>query len=90
MSQIKVTDEWLYQYMPLADEAMIHEIEKQVDSHYRFSNQFCRKMDKTIRYEKTIQMRRSFTRIGRRVAIILLVILSSTFLVTMSVKAYRV
>ena len=27
MQQIEVTDEWLYQYMPIVDEAIIRELE---------------------------------------------------------------
>lgn len=32
MGQIDVTDAWLYKYMSIVDEAIINEIEKNVDS----------------------------------------------------------
>ena len=34
MKRIQVTDEWLYQYMPVVDEAIIRELESQVDESY--------------------------------------------------------
>ena len=36
MQQIEVTDEWLYQYMPIVDEAIIRELEESTDYEYRF------------------------------------------------------
>ena len=40
MSKIKVTDDWLYQYMPVVDEALIRGIEDSTDYEYQFSEQF--------------------------------------------------
>lgn len=48
MQQIEVTDEWLYQYMPLVDEAIIRELEESTDYAYRFSAKFERKMKRLI------------------------------------------
>ena len=48
MQQIEVTDEWLYQYMPIVDEAIIRELEESTDYEYRFSAKFERKMRRLI------------------------------------------
>lgn len=52
MDKIKVTDEWLYQYMPVADEALIRGIEARTDYKYRFSEEFEQKMARLIRKEQ--------------------------------------
>lgn len=52
MDKIKVTDEWLYQYMPVADEALIRGIEDRADYEYRFSGEFEQKMARLIRTER--------------------------------------
>ena len=52
MSKIKVTDDWLYQYMPVVDEALIRGIEDSTDYEYQFSEQFEKKMEQLIRREK--------------------------------------
>lgn len=46
MRSMEVTDEWLYQYMPVVDNAMIKALEGQVDEDYVFSKRFERKMKK--------------------------------------------
>ena len=51
MRSMEVTDEWLYQYMPVVDNAMIKALEGQVDEDYVFSKRFERKMKKVIRHE---------------------------------------
>ena len=43
MGQIDVTDAWLYKYMSIVDEAIINEIEKNVDYDYAFSDEFIEK-----------------------------------------------
>ena len=45
MSNMKVTDDWLYQYMPVVDEALIRGIEDSTDYEYQFSEQFEKKME---------------------------------------------
>lgn len=48
---MEVTDEWLYQHMPVVDNAMITALENQVDREYVFSKRFEQKMQKVIRRE---------------------------------------
>ena len=52
MSNMKVTDDWLYQYMPVVDEALIRGIEDSTDYEHQFSEQFEKKMEQLIRREK--------------------------------------
>ena len=72
------------------DEAIINEIEKNVDYDYAFSDEFNRKMERTIRKEKFIPFWNSVSKFGKSVAIFALVIVTSLFAVTMSVEAYRI
>lgn len=37
MEKIQVTDEWLYRYMPVAAEALLEDIEKEIDYKYEFT-----------------------------------------------------
>lgn len=67
------------------DEAIINEIEKNVDYDYAFSDEFNRKMERTIRKEKFIPFWNSVSKFGKSVAIFALVIVTSLFAVTMSV-----
>lgn len=90
MGQIDVTDAWLYKYMSIVDEAIINEIEKNVNYDYAFSDEFNRKMERTIRKEKFIPFWNSVSKFGKSVAIFALVIVTSLFAVTMSVEAYRI
>ena len=40
MRSMEVTDEWLYQHMPVVDNAMITALENQVGREYVFSKRF--------------------------------------------------
>ena len=51
MSNMKVTDEWLYKYMPVVDEALIRGIEDSTDYEYQFSERFEKNMEQLIRRE---------------------------------------
>lgn len=48
---MKVTDDWLYQYMPVVDEALIRGIEDSTDYEYQFSERFEKNMEQLIRRE---------------------------------------
>lgn len=89
MERVKVTDEWLYKYMPVVDAAIIQELENQVDTRYEFSRKFERKMKRLIKREAHpwIGVMKSIT---KRVAAIFIGVIGITLIVTMSVEAYRV
>lgn len=89
MEKISVTDEWLYKYMPIVDEAIIRELENNTDYEYQFTNKFERRMKKLIRREAHPWMG-AFYRLSKKAAILFVCVISSLFVVTMSVQAYRV
>lgn len=89
MEKISVTDEWLYQYMPAVDEAIIRELEDNTDYEYQFTNKFERQMRKLIRREAH-PWTGSFYRLSKKAAILFACVAGALFVVTMSVEAYRV
>lgn len=89
MEHVKVTDEWLYKYMPVVDAAIIQELESLVDTEYEFSRKFERKMKRLIKREAhpwigVVQ------NIMKRVAVFFIGVIGITLIFTMSVEAYRV
>ena len=86
--KIRVTDEWLYKYMPIVDEAIIRELEKETDYDYQFSSRFERRMRKLITREAHPWIG-AFYRLPKRAAILFMCVISSIFVITMSVQAYR-
>lgn len=89
MEQIKVTDELLYKYMSIVGEVIIRGLEETTDYEYRFSDKFERKMKKLIRKEAHPFIN-VFSGQAKRVAILLFCIISSIFLLSMSVQANRI
>lgn len=89
MEHRKVTEEWLYNYMPIVDEAIIRELEETTNDQYQFSDKFERKMKKLIWREAHPRMS-IFYRQFKRVAVFLFCIMSSIFLLSMSVPASRI
>ncbi len=88
MGQIQLTDEFLYQCMPIIDEAMIKALEAQVDDTYQFSEKFEKKMKRVIWKESHMWLK-DFYRFVRRAAIFVICIIAALFILTMSVDAYR-
>lgn len=88
MERVKVTDEWLYRYMPIVDAVIIQELEKQVDANYEFSHKFERRMKRLVRQEARPWLR-VIHNIVKRVAIFFVGIIGATLIFTMSVEAYR-
>lgn len=89
MAQIKITDEWLYQHVPIVDEAIIQKLEKETDYEYTFSDKFEQGMDKIIKRE-VHPLRRLFAAKFKSVAIFVVCTVSVLFLLSMSVEAHRV
>ncbi len=89
MKQILVTDEWLYKYMPIVDEAIMRELEKKTNYEYEFSDKFENKMDKLIKKEAR-SWRSIFISNSKKYAIFILCIFSLLFLLSMSAHAYRI
>lgn len=89
MERVKVTDEWLYKYMPVVDSAIIQELENQVDTEYEFSRKFERKMKRLIKREARPWIG-VVQNIMKRVAVFFIGVIGITLIFTMSVEAYRV
>ncbi|MCM1065850.1 MAG: DUF4367 domain-containing protein [Eubacterium sp.] len=89
MKKIIVTDEWLYKYMPVVDEAIIRELEKEIDYEYPFTGRFEHRMKKLIRWEMHPWIG-AFYRWSKKAAILFVCVISTLFVITMSVQAYRI
>lgn len=87
---MRVTDEWLYEKMPIVDAAMVKRLEDDIDKEYVFSDKFIRHMNRLIQREKYMYSTKILKKIAQRVAIIVVVMLMGTFTVTMSVEACRI
>jgi hypothetical protein len=88
MEHVKVTDEWLYKYMPVVDTAIIQELEKQVNIEYQFSRKFKRKMKRLIRREAQPWIEAA-QNIMKRIAVFFIGVMGVLLSATMSVEAYR-
>ncbi|MCM1327382.1 MAG: hypothetical protein NC094_11620 [Bacteroidales bacterium] len=88
MEQNKVTDDWLYQNMPLADEAIIKELEQTTDYEYQFSDKFEHKMEKLIWREAHPAMD-AFFRLSKYAAVFLFCVTGYLFLLKASIEANR-
>lgn len=89
MKKISVTDEWLYKYMPVVDEAIIRELENETDYEYPFTGSFEHRMKKLIRREAHPWIGACY-RLSKKTAIIFLCAISVLFVTTMSVQAHRI
>lgn len=89
MANINITDEWLYKYMPLVDDALIQELERTSDYKYEFSEQFMSKMQKLQKKECHIAAWNRFKYFRKSVAIFILAILIPLLVLTINVEAIR-
>lgn len=90
MERIQVTDEWLYRYMPIAAEAFIEDIEKEIDYKYEFTVGFEKKMKRLFRWERHMGLRSAAYKVGRKCIHIAAVAMVFVFLCLMSIEAYRI
>lgn len=88
MEKISVTDEWLYQYMPIVDEAIVRKLEDNTDYEYQFTDKFERRMKKLIRREAHPWIGVIYGLLTKA-AILFACVAGALFVVTMSVEAYR-
>lgn len=89
MEPIQVTDEWLYRYMPLVDQALIQALEARTDYGYRFSRKFERKMKAMIWKESHLWTKAAYRHLKRAAALLCCVIVSA-FLLSMSAEGNRI
>ncbi|MCM1186068.1 MAG: hypothetical protein NC251_03295 [Lachnoclostridium sp.] len=88
MEQSKVTDEWLYQHIPPADEAIIRGLERATDYEYQFSDKFEHKMEKLIWREAHPAMD-AFLKLTKYAAVFLFCATGYLFLLKASIEANR-
>lgn len=89
MSKYTIDDEFLSEHIRKLEIKILNDLPKEEDLTHEFSKDFEDKMNKLIREGKQSSFRRNFNRYGRRAAAILIIALSVSFLVTISVEAYR-
>ena len=56
---MKVTDEWLYEKMPIVDAAMVRQLEVCTQKDYVFSDKFRKRMKRLIQKEKYMYAKNS-------------------------------
>lgn len=89
MKQMEVTDELLYQYMPIADEMDLDALEAEIaDEEIVLSKKFERRM-KRLMWKEEHKWVVGFGKFMARVAVVMLCVLGVSLAVTMSVDAYR-
>ncbi len=89
MKQMEVTDELLYQYMPIADEMDLDALEAEIaDEEIVLSKKFEKKM-KRLMWKEEHKWVAGFGKFMARVAVVFLCIIGVGLAVTMSVDAYR-
>ncbi|MBP3199828.1 MAG: DUF4367 domain-containing protein [Butyrivibrio sp.] len=88
-ANIVITDEWLYQTMPLIDQVLLQKIENEVDYEYEFSEHFKRRMRKLISRERRLRFWYGLSGRTRRIAAIAGILTASLLVSTLSVQAYR-
>ncbi len=86
---MQVTDEWLYEKMPIVDAAIMQRLEEGVDGNYVFSNKSVKAMNRLIQKEKYMTAAKLVKKITQRVAVIVLIMFLGALTVPMSVKAYQ-
>ena len=89
MEHIRVTDEWLYRYMPVVDQALIQALEARTDYGYRFSRKFERKMKAMIWKESHLWTKAAYRHLKRAAALLCCVIVSA-YLLSMSAEGNRI
>ena len=75
--------------MPLIDQALLQEIENEVDYEYEFSERFKRRMRKLISRERRLRFWYGLSGRTRSIAAIAGIVTASLLVSTLSVQAYR-
>lgn len=84
-----ISDEFLYMYMPQAEELLLGKIPVENELSHKFSNRFNKKMRFLLKYERRTLTMRRFVHRMKVAAAMFLITLSLTFGTVMSVEAYR-
>lgn len=90
MERIQVTDEGLYKYMPVAAEALLEDMEREVDYKYEFSAGFEKRMKRLFHMEQYMELWNAVHRVGRKCMHIAAVVMVLVFIFSMSIVAYLI
>lgn len=90
MSKYDINDELISENIKTLENKIINSLPKEEELSHDFSKRFQKRMNKLIRKEKRTPFMQSFISYGKRAAVIFLVVISISFVTTMSVEAYRV
>ena len=90
MGRIRVTDEWLYKYMPVAAEALLEDMEGEVNYEYEFSAGFEKRMKRLVRRERHMTIWNMVQGVGRKGVHIAAVVLMLVFVFSMGIEAYPI
>lgn len=88
MKETKITDEWLSQYLPIVDEALMRALEENTDYEYPFSDKFERRMERLME-EETHPRRSVLYKFSKQAAILFVCAIGCLFVTAMSIQAYR-
>ena len=88
VKEIQVTDEMLYQYMPVVDAAIMEQLENRVYYEHEFSKKFERKMKRLIRREAHPWLE-IVSGVAGKAAVVFAAFAGVSLILTMSVEAYR-
>lgn len=89
MDKLDITDEILYKSCKKLEYNLLDQLPNEEELEYEFSEEFNRKMNKLIKYEKRHPMINSIYRYSKKIAIVFLIITMGLFTLTMSVEAVR-
>lgn len=84
---MKVNDELLYLYVPLADQQLLNEIPDQPDPGFLPSRSFRKKMKKLLRQSRYPKLHFHYMSAGRRIAMIVILLFAVSAVLSVGVKA---
>ena len=90
MSKYDINYELISENIKTLENKIINSLPKEEELSHDFSKKFQKKMNKLIRKEKRTPFMQSFISYGKRAAVVFLIVISISFVTTMSVEAYRV
>jgi len=86
---LHLTEAFLYEYMPGAEQYYLSAIPEEEALSHEFSRGFLHRMRRLIREERRTPVMRDFVKYSRRAAVVLVLLLTLTFTTVVSVDALR-
>lgn len=89
MNKYDISDELIIENIKSLENKIINSLPKAEELSHDFSKKFQKKMNKLIKQEKRNPFMQSFINYGKRAAVLFFIVISVSFVTTMSVEAYR-